>query len=157
MLFCKGMDFMKIAIDEARKGIEKQEGGPFGAVIVKDGKIISKAHNKVLESNDPTAHAEILAIRKAAKRLGTHNLEGCELYSTSQPCPMCLSAILWARIKKLYFGCSANDASKIGFDDSEIYKMLKSQRKMPLKQEQLSRKECLELFDEWKRKKGKLY
>ncbi len=151
------MDFMKAAIKEARKGIEKQEGGPFGAVIVKEGRIIAKAHNRVLSTNDPTAHAEILAIRKASKKLGRFDLSECEIYSTSQPCPMCLSAILWARIKTLYFGCTAKDASKIGFDDSKIYKMFKSERKMPLKQKQLSRKECLALFDEWKKGKGKLY
>ena len=95
--------FMRIALKEAEKGMEKGEGGPFGAVIVKDGEIISKAHNEVLKTNDPTAHAEMVAIRRASKKLGRFNLSDCDIYSTCEPCPMCFSAIHWAKIKKLYF------------------------------------------------------
>lgn len=143
------MDFMKIAIREARTGMKKHHGGPFGAVIVKDGKIIAKAHNMVLSTNDPTAHAEIVAIRKATKKLGTFKLNDCEIYSTAQPCPMCLSAIVWARIKALYFGANAEDATKIGFDDSNIYEMIKGKKSFPFTQNQIKREECLSLFDEW--------
>ncbi len=103
----------------------------------------------VLSTNDPTAHAEIVAIRKAAKKLGTFKLNDCEIYSTAQPCPMCLSAIVWARIKALYFGANAEDATKIGFDDSNIYEMIKGKKSFPFTQNQIKREECLSLFDEW--------
>ncbi|MDD4250915.1 MAG: nucleoside deaminase [Candidatus ainarchaeum sp.] len=115
------MDFMKIALNEAKKGVSGKHGGPFGAVIVCDNKIIAKAHNMVLKNNDPTAHAEINAIRIASKKLKTVNLDNCILYSTCEPCPMCLSAIYWSRIKKIIFSCSRLDAKKAGFDDKKIY------------------------------------
>ena len=111
---------MQVAIDEALKGIDANEGGPFGAVIVKDNKIISKAHNLVLKTNDPTAHAEINAIKEASSKLNSFDLSGCELYTTCEPCPMCLGAIFWARIDRVYFGATKLDAQKAGFDDNKI-------------------------------------
>ncbi|HLD55587.1 MAG TPA: nucleoside deaminase [Candidatus Nanoarchaeia archaeon] len=148
--------FMKIAFKEAIKGMRGNEGGPFGAVIVKDKKIISKAHNKVIQANDPTAHAEITAIRKACKKLKKFDLSNCEIYSSCEPCPMCLSAIYWARIKKLYFGCTRKDASEIDFDDELIYDAIKGIKKeKQIEISEIDRLECLKLFDEWKNKKNK--
>ncbi|MDA3908025.1 MAG: nucleoside deaminase [Sulfurimonas sp.] len=112
--------WMQIAYNEATQGMLANDGGPFGAVIVKDDKIISQAHNKVLKSNDPTAHAEVNAIRKASKLLETFDLEGCVLYTTCKPCPMCLGAIFWARIGTVYFGATEEDAAKGGFDDKRF-------------------------------------
>ncbi len=114
--------FMQVAIKEARKGISKGHGGPFGAVIVKDGKIISKGHNHVVAHNDPTCHGEINAIRKACKKLKTFDLSECEIYTTGYPCPMCFGAILWANIKKVYYGCNIDDTAVIGFRDKEFAK-----------------------------------
>ena len=110
--------FMKIAIKEAQKGIRNNEGGPFGSVIVKDGKVLSKAHNQVLLKHDATCHGEMQAIRKASKRLKSFNLEECEIYTTGEPCPMCLGAILWSNIKKVYYGCNIVDTEEIGFRDN---------------------------------------
>jgi guanine deaminase len=116
---------MQVAINEAFKGMRKGEGGPFGAVVVRKGKIIATAHNLVLKTHDPTSHAEITAIRKASKKLKKFDLSDCEIYSTCEPCPMCLAAIEWARIKILYYGCTREDADKLGFGDKEIYADLK--------------------------------
>lgn len=113
--------FMDLAVEVAYEGINKGCGGPFGCVIVKDGEVIAKAHNTVVGDNDPTAHGEMNAIRQAGKVLGNFNLEGCELYTTSEPCPMCLSAIMWARIRKVYSGLEIEDAAVIGFDDKPFY------------------------------------
>ncbi|TLQ49678.1 nucleoside deaminase [Lacticaseibacillus casei] len=113
--------FMEIADEEARVNVNGSDGGPFGCVIVKDGKIVSRAHNQVLVDHDPTAHGEITAIRKAGQALGTHDLSGCELYTSAMPCPMCLSAIIWANIKQVYYGNAADDAAAIGFRDAAIY------------------------------------
>lgn len=149
--------FMKIALEEAKKGMLNGEGGPFGAIIVKDGEIISKAHNEVLKTNDPTAHAEIVAIRKASKKLGRFNLSDCEIYSTCEPCPMCFSAIHWAKIKKLYFVCSRKDAAEIGFDDNYIYEVIKGKIKdEKLKSEKIEEDSCYKLFNEWKEKPDKI-
>ena len=115
---------MKVAIEEARRGFNRDDGGPFGAIIARDGELIAKAHNEVLKTNDPTAHAEILAIRKACSLLKSYDLSDFEIYSTSEPCPMCFSAIHWSRLKKLYFGTTRDDVSVIGFDDSLIYDIL---------------------------------
>lgn len=117
-------EFMKIAADEAEFNITSQEGGPFGSVIVKDDKIIASGHNQVLKGNDPTAHGEIVAIRNACKKLGTYDLNGCTLYTNAYPCPMCLSAIIWANIKTVYYGNSAKDADEIGFRDDFMYKFI---------------------------------
>jgi len=104
---------MKAAIEEARKGFNRDHGGPFGAVIVKDGVLLANAHNEVLKTNDPTAHAEVLAIRRACALLESYDLSDCEIYSTSEPCPMCFSAIHWSRLKRLYFGTTRNDVAVI--------------------------------------------
>ena len=116
--------FMKVAMEEALKAIRSEEGGPFGAVIVKDGEIIAAAHNRVIETNDPTAHAEINAIRKATKLLGRFDLSDCEIYSQCEPCPMCFAAIHWAKMKRLYIGANRFDAADIGFDDQYIYDVI---------------------------------
>ena len=113
--------YMKMAIEEAREGISKGHGGPFGAVIVKDGEVIAKGHNHVVINNDPTCHGEIDAIRKACTKLGTFDLTGCELYTTHYPCPMCACAIQWANIKKIYYGCTVEDTANIGFRDKDFY------------------------------------
>ena len=141
---------MHAAIKEAFKGIEKNHGGPFGAVIVNNGKIIAKAHNRVLLSNDPTAHAEINAIRKASKKLALFDLSGCEIYSTCMPCPMCLGAIKWANIKTLYYGATSQDADAIGFRDQKFYE------KEFLEMKHIDRAECLEPFKAWQDKENKI-
>jgi guanine deaminase len=149
--------FMKAAVEEAFKGIEKNHGGPFGAVIVQNGVIISRAHNMVISSNDPTAHAEILSIRRAAKKLGSFELSGCKIYSSCEPCPMCLGAILWARIKTLYYGCSRNDAADIGFDDKLIYEMvdIKDNSRL-LSKIEMDREECLKPLKAWAKKSDRI-
>ena len=113
--------YMAIACNEARKGIEQGHGGPFGCVIVKNGKIVGKGHNRVLVDNDPTAHGEITAIRDACRNLNTHDLSGCDLYTTGEPCPMCMAAIMWARIQNVYYGKSLEENSALGFDDRPMY------------------------------------
>ena len=118
------MDFMLEAALEAEKNLTTGDGGPFGAVIVKNGQIIARGHNEVLKNNDPTCHAEMQTIRAACKALGTFDLTGCELYTTCYPCPMCLSATIWANIKVIYYGNTAEDAANIGFRDDYIYKFL---------------------------------
>ena len=142
--------FMKEAVKEALKGIRNNEGGPFGCVIVKDGKIVGRGHNKVTSTNDPTAHAEVTAIRDACKNLGSFQLEGCLVYTSCEPCPMCLGAIYWARPEKVYYGSNQNDAANIGFDDAFIYEEIPlpyNQRSIPF--EQLAREIAIEPFNEW--------
>lgn len=117
-------EFMEMAIDEAIANLKSKEGGPFGAVVVKDGKVVGKGRNKVLKDHDPTAHGEVNAIRDACKNLGTHDLTGCEIYTSSYPCPMCLGAIIWANIKKVYYANTKEDANDIGFRDDFIYQYL---------------------------------
>lgn len=143
------------AIRVANENIQNQ-GGPFGAVIVKDGKIIAASGNTVTTDNDPTAHAEVNTIRKACKKLGTFNLEGCEIYSSCEPCPMCLSAIYWAHIDKLYYATTKDDAASIGFDDSFIYHEFTLQpHQRRVKAEQHDRDIALEPFTIWKTKTDK--
>ncbi|MBR4492468.1 MAG: nucleoside deaminase, partial [Bacteroidales bacterium] len=113
-------EFMQAAIETARQGIRDHAGGPFGTVIVKDGCIIAKAHNCVLRDNDPTAHGEITALRDAGRRLGSHDLKGCELYTTGEPCTMCLCACMWANIDRVYYGCTIADNALIGFRDAQF-------------------------------------
>jgi guanine deaminase len=125
---------MRRAIELARLGMTSGAGGPFGAVVVKNGEIIGEGHNRVVATNDPTAHGEIVAIREACKRLGYFSLEGCEIHTTGEPCPMCLGAIHWARIGKIYYGFSISDAAAIGFDDSEFYRQFglpRAERRIP--------------------------
>ena len=134
-----------LAIDNIKNG-----GGPFAAIIVKDKKIIGKGVNRVTDSNDPTAHAEINAIRNACKNIASFQLNGCELYTTCEPCPMCLGAIYWARFDKVYFGSSKNDAAKVGFDDAFIYKEIDiehTERKITFNQ--ISPTETANIFDFW--------
>lgn len=140
--------FMKIAIEEAQEGIRNGHGGPFGAVIVKDGVIIATGHNHVVINNDPTCHGEVDAIRKACARLGTFDLSGCEIYTSGYPCPMCFGAILWANIEKVYYGCNTTDTELIGFRDKAFEESIPE--KMITMCEQLNREECLKLYDEYK-------
>ena len=139
---------MKRALIEGRIGIKRKHGGPFGAVVVKDGKIIAAGHNRVLKNHDATCHGEIMAIRAASKKLKTHDLSGCEIYTTAEPCPMCLGAIMWANIEKIYFGCNIEDTEKIGFRDKEFYSLDGEAKAKML--EEMDRKECLKLFKEYK-------
>ena len=151
-------DVMKLGIEEARTTMNEGKGGPFGAVITDiEGKIITIASNKVLESHDPTAHAEIMAIREASEILGTHNLENLILNVTGYPCPMCVSAIMWANIKKVYYSNNLEDAEKIGFKDKKIYDYLKNNDNNILNIEQLNYDECLELFKEYQRNNKEIY
>ena len=146
----KAENYMKEALKLARSNIGNSNGGPFGAVIVKDGKIIAKGANEVTSTNDPTAHAEIVAIRKACKILGTFQLDGCEIYTSCEPCPMCMGAIYWARPKKVFFAGNRKDAEEAGFDDSHIYSELSlplDSRKIPT--EQIMAEEAQEIFEEW--------
>ncbi len=142
-----------MAIDLAKENIRGPLGGPFGAVVVKDGKIVGKGVNRVTVNHDPTAHAEVEAIRDACKNLGDFQLEGCTIYSSCEPCPMCLGAIYWARPDALYFGADRDDAAKAEFDDSFIYKEISRKtklRKIPTLQ--IMRQEALEIFKEWSNK-----
>ena len=143
---------IQLSIESVNNG-----GGPFGCVIVKDNKIIAEGSNKVTSTNDPTAHGEIVAIRQACKNLNNFNLSGCELYSTCEPCAMCLSAIYWARIEKIYYANTREDAKKIDFDDSLIYSEFKKdidKRKIPMFQ--MMRDEALKAFKLWDQKKDKV-
>lgn len=146
--------FMRQAIEEAREGIINGHGGPFGAVIVKDNEVIAKAHNQVLLTNDPTMHAEIAAIRLASEKLQTYDLKGSVIYTTGEPCPMCLSAILWANIDKIYYGCNINDTEKIGFRDNKFYQMLKGSEQINI--EEIDREETLKLYKEYLDKTDKI-
>jgi guanine deaminase len=148
--------FMTRAIQLSILGVHSGCGGPFGAVIVKDGKIIAEAVNQVTSTNDPTAHAEVVVIRKACKLLRCFELKDCELYTSCEPCPMCLGAIYWARLARIYFANTAEDAAKIGFDDSFIYSELQhahSQRQIPALQ--IMHEEALEGFRSWRDKADK--
>ena len=138
--------YMRMAINEARKGIRAGHGGPFGAVIVKDGVVVGKGHNQVVKNNDPTCHGEMMAIHKACKKLGTFDLSGCELYTTGEPCPMCMAAILWANIGKVYYGCNIVDTEGIGFRDKVFYEMQGHLDEMVI---ELDRKACLKLYAEY--------
>lgn len=149
-------EFMREAICLSIEKMEAGFGGPFGAVVVRNGEIIARGYNNVTSSNDPTAHAEIDAIRKACQVLGTHQLEDCELYTSCEPCPMCLGAIYWARPSKVYYGNTKADAANIGFDDQFIYQEIEKplyQRTIPM--EQLLQEEALEGFKAWANKLDK--
>lgn len=149
-------EFMSEAIKEARSGIKVGDGGPFGAVVVKDGVVVGRGHNKVIGSNDPTAHGEIIAIRDAAKNLGRFELSDCELYTTCEPCPMCYAAIHWARIPVVYFGCTKNDAAELGFDDSLLNEILKRNDDLAaIKMIQLEKEACHNVFDVYEKDENK--
>ena len=149
-------EFMKRAIELSIESVNKG-GGPFGSVITKDNKIISEGYNKVTTNNDPTAHGEIVAIREACRILNVFSLKGCELYSTCEPCPMCLSAIYWAHIDKIYYANTRDDAQKINFDDSLIYSELqKNINKRKIQMIQMMRNEALKAFELWNKKTDKI-
>ncbi|MBK9155274.1 MAG: nucleoside deaminase [Chloracidobacterium sp.] len=152
------VEFMRRAIELARQGVEGNVGGPFGCVIAKDGRLIAEGVNAVSSTNDPTAHAEIVAIRRACEKLDSFRLEGCLIYATCEPCPMCLGAIYWSRAERLYIACDRNDAAAAGFDDAHIYEELCStelgNRKIPVSI--LLRADGLAVFDDWERKPDKI-
>ena len=139
--------YMFLAIEEAKKGILNNEGGPFGAVIVKDGVVVGKGHNRVVLNNDCTCHGEMEAIRDASKNLGTFDLSECEIYTTGYPCPMCMGAILWSNMKKFYYGCNVSDTNKIGFRDEIFYNRTEEEKKKF--EEEVDRHECLKLYEEY--------
>jgi len=150
-------EFMREAIKLALEGMRANTGGPFGAIVVKNGEIIGRGNNTVTTTNDPTAHAEVMAIREACANLNTFQLNGCEIYTSCEPCPMCLGAIYWARTSKLYYACSKSDAAAAGFDDDFIYKEIDlpgSERKIAFVQ--LLQEEAQEIFSEWIKKEDKV-
>lgn len=150
-------EFMQRAIELARAGIEHDLGGPFGCVVVKDGRVIGEGNNHVTSTNDPTAHAEIIAIREACKSLNSFQLDGCTIYTSCEPCPMCLGAIYWARPEEVYYACTREDAAGIGFDDDFIYEELvkaNTEREMVL--QNIMRDEALAVFNEWSAKPDKI-
>jgi guanine deaminase len=149
--------FMVRAIELSIENVQSGRGGPFAAVVVKDGKVIAEGSNCVTSTNDPTAHAEVMAIREACRKLGFFELTGCEIYTSCEPCPMCMGAIYWARPDRIYFGNTAADAAKAGFDDSLIYQEIvqpHAERKIPMIQ--MMREEALEGFRAWLRKSDKV-
>lgn len=151
------LEMMMEAIKLADENLSSGKGGPFGAIVVKDGKIVGKGSNSVTSTNDPTAHAEINAIRDACKNLNTFQLDDCEIYTSCEPCPMCLGAIYWARPKKIFFAASKQDASDAGFDDSFIYQEIQKSyeyRKIP--SQQLLQNEAKVVFDKWIKLENKI-
>ena len=151
-------EYMEVAKELADNNLITNNGGPFGACVVKDGKIIGKGYNNVLSSNDPTAHAEIIAIREASKSINSYDLSGYEIYTTCYPCPMCLSAIIWANIKKVYYGNTKEDAAAIGFRDDYIYNFIKNNNKDidVLELTNIDREETIETFNDYQEKDDKI-
>ena len=145
--------YMKEAISEAYTGINAGHGGPFGAVIVRDGRIIGRGHNCVVKNGDPTCHGEIMAIRDACKNVYDFSLKGWDIYTTAQPCPMCMGATLWAGIDRVFYGCNIADSEDIGFKDSDFYKVLNGET--PFCIEETDRDECLKLFEDYKKIENK--
>jgi|SRR5699024_3897348 len=149
--------FMRRAIEVAQEGMDKGSGGPFGAIVVKDGKIIAESCNQVTSTNDPTAHAEIAVIRKACQKLDSFQLEDCIVYTSCEPCPMCFGAIYWARPKAVYYACTQQDAAQIDFDDQFIYDELeKDKSDLKIKFINLLRSEAQEVFEEWSNKTDRI-
>lgn len=146
--------FMQAALEEAYAGIEAGDGGPFGTVIVRDGEIVGRGHNRVVVNQDPTCHGEMEAIRDACRNLGTFDLSGCELYTTAEPCPMCLGATLWANIPVVYYGCTREDSDEIGFRDEVFYEYLAGENDL-LTVSGFERESCLELFEAYTEIEGK--
>lgn len=145
--------FMRRAIELAGQGMDGKHGGPFGAVVVKDGEIIAEGYNKVTSTNDPTAHAEVIAIREACKKLNSFQLDDCVIYTSCEPCPMCLGAIYWARPKKVFFACTREDAAEINFDDQFIYNELATDiKKRQIEFVELLRNEARPVFQKWANK-----
>uniref|UniRef100_A0A7C2PKH7 Nucleoside deaminase n=1 Tax=candidate division WOR-3 bacterium TaxID=2052148 RepID=A0A7C2PKH7_UNCW3 len=151
------LKFMKMVLEMAEKNVKEGRGGPFAAIIVKDGKIVGKGTNLVTSTNDPTAHAEIVAIREAARNLNTFNLRGAEIYTSCEPCPMCLGAIYWARIEKIYYAATREDAKHAGFDDLEFYEEIcKSPEERKVEMIRLDLPEKMRPFDSWIKKEDKI-
>lgn len=147
--YAAGNRFMQEAIDEARAGIHAGHGGPFGSVIVRDGRIVGRGHNRVIADIDSTEHGEVAAIRATEAALGTIDLTGCELYTTGEPCPMCLAACLWANIDKVHYGCTIHDNALIGFRDERLDGLMGGREKLSGYLEQVDRDACLALFEEY--------
>jgi len=141
--------YMQMAINEARKGIMAGDGGPFGAVVVRDGVVIGRGHNRVLGHHDPTAHGEVEAIRDACARLHSHDLSGCDIYTTGEPCHMCLCACLWANIRRVYYGCTIKDNALIGFRDDYFNDIFAGRKELGDFLIQMDRDACLALFDDY--------
>ena len=157
MISKEDQKFLQLAIELAQTGIDRNAGGPFGAVIVRDGQIIGSGYNRVTSSNDPTAHAEVEAIREACRLIGSFQLDGCTIYASCEPCPMCLGAIYWARPDRVVYACTREDAAAIGFDDDFIYRELEtpvSERQIPVFQ--AMREEGMRVFEAWKNKRDKM-
>lgn len=153
-------EILRLAMEQARKTMNENIGGPFGAAVISEtGEILAVTSNSVLRDNDPTAHAEVNAIRAACQKVGSYDLSGCILYTTAYPCPMCLSAIIWANIKKVYFGCRPEDAEHIGFRDDFMYRFIenKCKDKSVLDLAELDRADCLKLFAEYSQKNKVIY
>lgn len=151
-------EFMNLAKSMAEKGVKNCEGGPFGCVITNSNNdIISTGNNKVIANNDPTAHAEIVAIRNACQKLNTYDLSNLVLYTSCEPCPMCLSAIIWSNIKTVYYACTKDDATNIGFRDDAIYKYLQNRATNLLNLKQIDRDECITLFTDYQKNKKIIY
>jgi guanine deaminase len=149
--------FMREAIRLSVRMMRRGQGGPFGAVVVRAGKVVGRGWNQVTSDNDPTAHAEVVAIREACKRLKTFQLDDCDLYTSCEPCPMCLSAIYWARFRKVFYGNTRQDAAKIDFDDDFIYREVALPiRKRKIRMKQLLQREALAAFAEWQQKPDKI-
>lgn len=143
--------FMQMAVDEARKGIHEGAGGPFGCVVVKDGEVVGRGHNCVVCNNDPTCHGEIAALRQAGDHLRTFDLSGCDIYTTGEPCHMCLCACLWANIRRVYYGCTIADNDRIGFRDDKFNDLFGGRDKLQGFLVECDREACLDLFDEYLR------
>jgi guanine deaminase len=154
----EGIDvFMRQAAREAEQGAAAGEGGPFGALIVQGSEVVAVSHNEVIKTKDPTAHAEILAIRAASRKLGRFDLSDCALVSSCEPCPMCLAAVYWAGIRKLYYGCTRRDAADAGFQDDFLYEVLAGRADASrLAAEQIGREACLTAFEIWRNKEDKI-
>lgn len=152
-------EFIEKAIEESKINSKNnfEKGGPFGAIIVKNGKIISSSHNTVFESCDATAHAEINAIREASQKLGTHDLSGCILYASCEPCPMCLSAIIWANIKEVYYANTKEDANKIGFRDDVIYEFIKGNKSGIIQLHHIENKNAVKVFEDFEKNSKNMY
>lgn len=146
-----------MAIAEAREGISKGHGGPFGSVIVKNGEVVGRGHNRVIKNNDPTCHGEMQAIRDACYNLETYDLSGCTIYTTGEPCHMCLCALMWANVDKVYYGCTIADNGRIGFRDDKFDGIFGGRDKLGDFLEECDREECLQLFDDYAAAQHKLY
>ncbi|KAL3082470.1 hypothetical protein niasHT_032833 [Heterodera trifolii] len=150
-------EFMRAAVEEGIRGVQSGDGGPFGAVIVKNGKIIAQGHNMVLFSNDPTAHAEVVALRGASKVLDSFDLSGCILYTSCYPCPMCLGAVLWSRISNVFYAAAPTDAASVGFDDQNFHEFLSNPKKYEklMALEHLPVEGHMKVFKMWEQRDGK--